>query len=64
MLHDLRKLGIQKTLMVTRDVDQTAQKVADVLKLSEVHAECLSQDKVRIAMGLRGQRLRASPPTS
>lgn len=48
MLHDLRELGIQKTLMVTGDIEQTAQKVADELQLTEVHAECLPQDKVRI----------------
>jgi P-type E1-E2 ATPase len=48
MLHDLRELGIQKTLMVTGDVQQTAQKVADELNLTEVHAECLPEDKVRI----------------
>ncbi|TQO20503.1 heavy metal-(Cd/Co/Hg/Pb/Zn)-translocating P-type ATPase [Rhodoglobus vestalii] len=48
MLHDLQALGIQKTLMVTGDIEQTAQKVADELQLSEVHAECLPEDKVRI----------------
>lgn len=52
MLHDLRALGIQKTLMVTGDVHQTAQKVADELQLSEVHAECLPQDKVRIVQSI------------
>ncbi|GAA1223690.1 heavy metal translocating P-type ATPase [Rhodoglobus aureus] len=52
MLHDLRELGIQKTLMVTGDVHQTAQKVADELQLSEVHAECLPQDKVRIVQSI------------
>jgi P-type E1-E2 ATPase len=34
--------------MVTGDVAQTAQKVADELQLSEVHAECLPEDKVRV----------------
>jgi heavy metal translocating P-type ATPase len=48
MLHDLRALGIQKTLMVTGDIEQTAQNVAGELQLSEVHAECLPEDKVRI----------------
>jgi len=47
-LHELRQLGIQNTLMVTGDVAQTAQKVADGLQLSEVHAECLPEDKVRV----------------
>jgi len=48
MLNDLRALGIQKTLMVTGDVEQTARKVAGELHLSEVYAECLPEDKVRI----------------
>lgn len=48
MLADLRALGIQKTLMVTGDVEQTARKVADELQLSEVYSECLPEDKVRI----------------
>ncbi|WP_341952776.1 heavy metal translocating P-type ATPase [Salinibacterium sp. TMP30] len=48
MLRDLRALGVQKTLMVTGDIEQTAQKVAEDLNLSEVHAECLPEDKVRI----------------
>lgn len=47
-LQELRELGIQKTLMVTGDVAQTAQKVAEGLQLSEVHAECLPEDKVRV----------------
>jgi P-type E1-E2 ATPase len=34
--------------MATGDSEQTAQKVAEDLKLSEVHAECLPEDKVRI----------------
>ena len=48
MLNALRALGIQKTLMVTGDVEQTARKVAGELHLSEVYAECLPEDKVRI----------------
>ena len=47
-LQELRELGIQNTLMVTGDIAQTAQKVADELQLSEVHAECLPEDKVRV----------------
>lgn len=52
-LRDLRRLGIQKTLMVTGDVSQTAQKIADELGISEVHAECLPEDKVRIVHSTR-----------
>ena len=47
-LQELRKLGIQNTLMITGDVAQTAHTVAEELHLSEVHAECLPEDKVRL----------------
>ncbi|WP_339619284.1 heavy metal translocating P-type ATPase [uncultured Salinibacterium sp.] len=47
-LTELRALGIQNTLMLTGDVEQTARKVADELQISELHAECLPHDKVRI----------------
>lgn len=47
-LADLRALGIENTLMLTGDVAQTARKVADKLGISEVHAECLPEDKVRV----------------
>ncbi|MEL0626085.1 heavy metal translocating P-type ATPase [Salinibacterium amurskyense] len=47
-LTELRALGIQNTLMLTGDVEETARKVADELHISEVHAECLPEDKVRL----------------
>lgn len=47
-LTDLRALGIRKTLMLTGDVEATARKVADELDITEVHAECLPEDKVRL----------------
>ncbi|MGV8876384.1 MAG: heavy metal translocating P-type ATPase [Rhodoglobus sp.] len=52
MLNDLRQLGIHKILMVTGDVGQTAQNVADELGIDDVHAECLPVDKVRIVRGI------------
>ncbi|MBH0008556.1 heavy metal translocating P-type ATPase [Salinibacterium sp. SWN1162] len=47
-LTELGQLGIQNTLMLTGDVEETARKVADELHISEVHAECLPEDKVRL----------------
>jgi len=47
-LTKLGELGIQNTLMLTGDVEETARKVADELHISEVHAECLPEDKVRL----------------
>lgn len=47
-LADLRGLGIERTLMVTGDVEATASPIAARLGISEVHAECRPSDKVRI----------------
>jgi P-type E1-E2 ATPase len=44
----LRGLGIEESLMVTGDVEQTATVIAEQVGISEVHAECLPTDKVRI----------------
>ncbi|WP_156250514.1 heavy metal translocating P-type ATPase [Pseudactinotalea terrae] len=47
-LADLRGLGIERTLMVTGDVEATASPIAARLGIGEVHAECRPSDKVRI----------------
>ncbi len=44
----LRRAGIASSLMVTGDVQQTAETIAAQLGITEVHAECLPADKVRI----------------
>lgn len=44
----LRALGLKRMLIVTGDVEATAVAVAAPLDITEVHAECLPQDKVRI----------------
>jgi P-type E1-E2 ATPase len=38
--------------MVTGDVEETARHIADQLGLSEVHAECLPEDKVSLVRSL------------
>jgi len=48
----LGKLGIQRTVMVTGDVEETARHIAAQLGLSEVHAECLPEDKVELVRNL------------
>jgi heavy metal translocating P-type ATPase len=44
----LRRAKIPSSLMVTGDVEQTARVIAELLGITEVHAECLPADKVRI----------------
>jgi heavy metal translocating P-type ATPase len=45
-LEKLKSLGIQHSLMLTGDNHQTAEKIAAVLGISDVRAECLPKDKV------------------
>lgn len=51
-LEHLRRLGVQRTVMVTGDVQGTADHIAQQLGLREVYAECLPADKVRIVQNL------------
>jgi heavy metal translocating P-type ATPase len=46
-LHELARLGVGHTLMLTGDARATAEHVAATLGLTEVFAECLPLDKVR-----------------
>ena len=52
-LRVLGELGIQRTLMVTGDVEATARPIAAGLGIDELHAECLPEDKVRIVRELQ-----------
>lgn len=47
-LDALRALGVERMFMVTGDVEATAGPIAHGLGITEVHAECLPGDKVRI----------------
>ncbi|WP_167042993.1 heavy metal translocating P-type ATPase [Salinibacterium sp. ZJ454] len=40
--------GVRKTMMLTGDVASTAQHIADEIGITDVQAECLPEDKVRI----------------
>ncbi len=44
----LKKLGIKKTVMLTGDSKDTADSVAKMLGIDEVHSELLPQDKVSV----------------
>lgn len=45
-ISDMKKVGIQKCVMLTGDRKEAAQAVADELGIDEVHAELLPADKV------------------
>jgi len=51
-LKRLGELGIERTVMITGDVEDTARHIADELGLSEIHAECLPEDKVTLVKNL------------
>lgn len=44
----LKKAGVDKTVMLTGDAKEVADKVAEELKISEVHSELLPADKVSL----------------
>ncbi|PRI12052.1 heavy metal translocating P-type ATPase [Leucobacter massiliensis] len=56
-LDELRRLGIERTVMVTGDVAATAEPIAAGLGIAEVHAECRPADKVRIVSGIQPRPL-------
>lgn len=45
-IHDMKQVGIKKTVMLTGDRKQTADAIANELGIDEVHAELLPADKV------------------
>lgn len=46
-IHKLNKLGIQKIAMLTGDNLETANRIASLVGISDVVAECLPQDKLQ-----------------
>lgn len=52
-LHQISRLGIQDIAMVTGDHYQVAQRIADELELSQVHADQLPQDKLKVVKRLK-----------
>lgn len=51
----LKKMGIEKTVMLTGDSDKVAQAVAAQLEVDEVHSELLPADKVKQVEALLAQ---------
>ncbi len=52
-LAELRRLGIQETLLLTGDAPSTAEQIASQAGITRVQAGCLPGDKVAIVAGLR-----------
>lgn len=48
----LRSLGVSRLVMVTGDVAETAEHIAEELGFTQLHAECLPADKVTIVQSL------------
>ncbi len=59
VLAQLRRLGV-RTLMISGDNRETAQRIADRLGIDEVHAEALPQDKARIIAQLQQEGLKVA----
>lgn len=51
----LKKLGFKKTVMLTGDNRERAEKIANEVGISEVRAELLPDDKLRLAEELRAE---------
>ncbi|SFN91159.1 heavy metal translocating P-type ATPase [Mycetocola miduiensis] len=51
-LRALSSLGVRRTAMLTGDLRVTAERIATDLGITDVHAGCLPQDKVRIVAGM------------
>jgi Cd2+/Zn2+-exporting ATPase len=54
-IRDLRRSGVQKTIMLTGDNYQTAEAIANELGIDEFHAELLPADKVNAIKNLLSQ---------
>lgn len=51
-LRALSSLGVRRTAMLTGDLRVTAEHIATDLGITDVHAGCLPQDKVRVVAGM------------
>jgi len=56
LIAKLKTLGVRKTVMLTGDVSQIAEIIANELQLDEVHANLLPQHKVEKVEELRKQK--------
>ena len=55
-INELKKAGVEKTVMLTGDINNVAQQVASELGIDEVHSELLPADKVAQVEELLAQK--------
>lgn len=53
VMRHLRTLGIEHIIMLTGDKEQTARRIAKSAGITDVYAECLPADKVRIVRNMK-----------
>lgn len=51
-IKQLKELGIQKTIMLTGDHQSIANEIASEVGITEVHAECLPEEKINVLKSL------------
>ncbi|REC31143.1 cadmium-translocating P-type ATPase [Enterococcus pseudoavium] len=51
-IKELNQLGLKKTIMLTGDQRAIAQQIADTVAISEVHADCLPAEKIKVINAL------------
>ncbi len=55
-INELKKAGVEKTVMLTGDIGKVADQIASELGMDEVHSELLPADKVRMVEELLAQK--------
>ncbi|QVK19536.1 cadmium-translocating P-type ATPase [Mycoplasmatota bacterium] len=54
-IHQLKKLGVSKTLMLTGDSQKVAEHVGNALSIDRIHANLLPEDKLQILESLKAE---------
>lgn len=55
IISNLKKLGIERTVILTGDNNTVAEKIADLVKPDETYSALLPQDKVSLSLKIKGE---------